>query len=506
MESKKLFDKLLEESNPRKSYAMLEAMILRVLGEYLSSQGKELITNHIINSKDGLIDEFDAYAPEGFDSYVGGTIIEIKLYKNKNSLIKMFRDKMIERIVNRFINSPLKIKNIIFIISLEISNEDKIELTRDFSNRFQTVNIHIWDLNDLGTIFNMFPKIVLDTYENISELLLNTTISDSVQKNSSDWLIKRKDHIKTLKNKFYDDDLVLFLGAGVSMAAKIPTWDDLVSDLLVSLISNKLENYNVSLSEEEKEIIVSYLKQFNGNSPLLLARYIRSGLQDEFIELLTKILYRNCVNSSDVLKEISQLCQPIRNGIGIQGVVTYNFDDLIEYNFKQYRIKHKSIYREADIPSSDELGIYHVHGFLPRSPVDYDNLSKGLLVFSEEGYHNLMLDPYNWSNLIQLTYLKEHTCLMIGLSITDPNLRRLLDIAMRKQEDAVCRHYVILRRESFFTKAQNSNNQNINYESIKKFDMANQDLQEEYYKELGLNVIWVESYEEIPSLLQQIRE
>jgi hypothetical protein len=71
---------------------MLEAMILRVLGEYLSSQGKELITNHIINSKDGLIDEFDAYAPEGFDSYVGGTIIEIKLYKNKNSLIKMFRD------------------------------------------------------------------------------------------------------------------------------------------------------------------------------------------------------------------------------------------------------------------------------------------------------------------------------------------------------------------------------------------------------------------------------
>src|SRR5690606_21315200 len=98
------------------------------------------------------------------------------------------------------------------------------------------------------------------------------------------------------------------------------------------------------------------------------------------------------------------------------------------------------------VGSRDELSIYHVHGFLPRDRSGYDGLEKSTLVFSEEGYHELFTDPYHWSNLVQLNLLRETRVLMIGLSLTDPNLRRLLEIAGRRNGPG--RHYAFLRRLS----------------------------------------------------------
>jgi hypothetical protein len=89
---------------------------------------------------------------------------------------------------------------------------------------------------------------------------------------------------------------------------------------------------------------------------------------------------------------------------------------------------HKSIYTESEVYDPDELPIYHVHGFLPEDDSKYNDLDKSTLVFSEEGYHHIYTDAYHWSNLVQLNSFRENNCLMIGLSMTDPNLRRLLDI------------------------------------------------------------------------------
>ncbi|MFK4300582.1 hypothetical protein ABH892_000681 [Paenibacillus sp. RC254] len=447
--------------------------------------------------------EFDGFAPQGFDDFEGPTIFEIKFYRSRNSLFKLFIDKNFEKLINRIVKSNLQVRNIIFIITLELDETDRMKFSDQFINNYN-IKFELWDINDLTKILNLYPQLVFETYENISELLIDTKISESVKKNNDDWKRKQRTSIEQLKKAYDDDDLVLFLGAGVSMDAKIPSWDNLVSDLLVNLIGNKLGEYDINLSELERNFIVKNLKEFNGNSPLLMARYIRKGLENIFNQILTEILYKNCIDTSDILNEISQLCLPVRDGVGVRGVVTYNFDDLLEYNLKNYRIRFKSVFRESDLPSSSELGIYHVHGFLPRNSNEYDNLSKSLLVFSEEGYHNLMLDPYNWSNLVQLNYLRENTCLLIGLSMTDPNLRRLLDIAVRKQEGDFCKHFALMKREAYVNKLDIETN--VNVSSIEKFDTANQELQEDYYKELGLNIIWYDSYKEIPTIIKQIKE
>ena len=75
------------------------------------------------------------------------------------------------------------------------------------------------------------------------------------------------------------------------------------------------------------------------------------------------------------------------------------------------------------------MPIYHVHGFLPKS----GEVDDAILVFSEQSYHSQFIDPYSWSNIIQLTTYLSNICLFIGLSLSDPNLRRLLDISYRKK-------------------------------------------------------------------------
>lgn len=163
-------------------------------------------------------------------------------------------------------------------------------------------------------------------------------------------------------------------------------------------------------------------------------------------------------------------------------------------------MKHHSVYGEGITPDDEELGIYHVHGFIPQNKDGYNNLAQSLLVFSEEGYHKLMLEPYNWANMVQLNFMMNNTCIFIGLSMTDPNMRRLLEIATQKntEGDSICKHYAIMLRFHI----QDSENNN----ALKKFESVNESLQESFFKELGINIIWIDDYSEIPSLLRKIKE
>lgn len=256
----------------------------------------------------------------------------------------------------------------------------------------------------------------------------------------------------------------------------------------------------INISSSVKKEIVENLIEQNNSSPLLQARFLRQGFADDFEKVLSDSMYNNLKKTSNLIDEIVRLCMPNRGKVGIQAIVNYNFDDLIEQNLQKSRIKFNSVYNEGVIVSNDELGIYHVHGFLPQNREEYHNISKSLLVFSEEGYHKLMLEPYNWANITQLNYLINNTCVFIGLSMTDPNLRRLLEISAQKHTEGeiFSNHYTIMKRDKFGTAGSSS--------EIQKFESVNESMQESIYRELGVNVIWIDSYSEIPNILKKIKE
>ncbi|WP_332236856.1 SIR2 family protein [Sporolactobacillus sp. KGMB 08714] len=492
-----ILSEFFKESSYR-SYVLFETLILEVLSEYFKDKDKKLITN--FGTQNPFIrDELDAISLDDFDNYHGATVFEIKSYRNKHLLINL--KKTYAKLLLSIKQMDLNIRNIIFIISLDLDKEEKSEIVNRLKEK-SNLRIEIWDTKDLQTLFDKYPNVVSRSMKNISKIAVNNQVNKSINNEYSDLLNEKKQHISNLKQSFHKDKLVLFLGAGASRAAKIPAWNNLISGLLVSLLSELLKKNNIELSSEEKNYIVKELKESNQNSALLLAQYAKCGLQDLFTTTITHILYKSCISESSLLTALSKLCKPLRSRIGIQGVINYNFDDLVEYNFSQHDINYHAVYQEADVPAQDELGIYHVHGFLPREREKYTDLNKSLLVFSEKGYHDLMLDPYNWANLVQLNYLRENTCLFIGLSLTDPNLRRLLDISARKAEDNNPKHFAILKRKLFHEEIISASN--IDSKKIKKFDLVNQQLLEEYYKELSLNIIWVDSFDEIPKMLDEL--
>lgn len=478
-----------------RQHVLFETFVVNLLSEYQRKQSKEFVPYYSYKTPQGIRLEYDGYAPEGIDELPGPTAIEITFTASRSIL----KNKLLGYIYK--VKQNPYIKSVLFINGYKLSNEFKDNIIH-YSNT-NKLYANVWDTTELLNILTKFNDISIESLTDLSEIIVNRTISNSLSREPDEWMVKREEQITQLKQIYKNQGIVLFLGAGISKEKGIPEWEELISDLLVELISEKLSSNEMRLNENESKFIIQKLKEMNESSPLIQARYIRTGFDKTFNQILSKILYRNSSSETPkLLKSLSTLCLPKRSGRGgVKAVVTYNFDDILETIFREAGIDSKSIYREADIPSQEELGVYHVHGFLPRNTDGYDDLSESLLVFSEDGYHSLFLKPYSWQNLVQLHFLRENTCLMIGSSMTDPNLRRLLTIPDLMRESPG--HFVIMKRESYNLDSNAGNNMRPNI--IEAFSAVNQELQERSSNELGLNIIWINDYSEIPGILDQIR-
>lgn len=476
-----------------------ESLVLNSINKKLKEENKLSLNKNI---KVGKFSAINAIIPEGIDGLSGETIIEVILHKNRKDYFRVDKE-LIEKLNNSIKNSKLSIKSILFVFGSEFTQEEVSTLEKIYGEKID-YKVKVWGLDELCKIDNKFNNFRNGDFSKIVEFLLSNLVSEALNQSDDGWKKIREERINELKKIYSRDELVLFLGAGVSKEAGIGDWDDLMSDLLILMIMKELEEKNISITSEEKEFIIRKMKETNNKSPLLQSALIKSALGDSFEESLAQLLYKNINNgngNSSLLNSISKLCLEGNNGTGIKAIVTYNFDDLLEDNFNKYGIKYNSLYSELDYSTSDKLGIYHVHGFLPRNPDKYERLSEGLLVFSEDRYHSLYNDPYSWTNITQLNFLRENTTLMIGLSLTDPNLRRLLSISNRKNK--LRKHYAIMRKKDFRLSMEDfSINENI----LKSFNNINNELHEAAFEQLGINIIWVESYDEISDIIDRIRE
>ena len=188
-----------------------------------------------------------------------------------------------------------------------------------------------------------------------------------------------------------------------------------------------------------------YLKRLR--DPLeITARKVRSFYEESedgrfaFAKAMRDAIYgvdadfnqRDLLRGNGTLRGVVELCAARHGGRhGVSSVVSYNYDNLLELGLRRRR--PVSV---IDAPScsiaEDCLPIFHVHGFVPfsRDP-DETALGSREIVFSEEEYNLAASDPYAWSNLVQLREMSGNVGLMVGLSLADRNIRRLLDALVR---------------------------------------------------------------------------
>ncbi|GAB2833479.1 SIR2 family protein [Ferruginibacter profundus] len=325
----------------------------------------------------------------------------------------------------------------------------------------------------------------------------------------------RTDTISDIKQSFRKEKLVFVLGAGVSMTYGLPSWDTLLQKLMVTTLQR----------EKKASGILSKLfsKLFNP-SPLIAGRYLQKYFENNnqsFEEAVQKILYDEIKRDtvSQLMTEIVKFCIAPGKSPNLNSIITYNFDDILEQSIRKISVDlpFKSIFGTGMDVDTGEFPIYHVHGFLPENE---KLTTANQITFGENIYHKQYTDTYSWNNIVQINKFRENNCLFIGTSLTDPNTRRLLDIANQQRTAAKGSHFIFklkYKKEDLKKALEILLNQNkdlLNEKSNAKLELGEtvntlietvETFEENDLNSFGIKTIWVNTYAEIPDILQEIR-
>ncbi len=455
-----------------------ENMVGALLREAAKREGKEAYYAY----SDSMDSGYDIILPNGLEGEEEpiNCIIEYVRISGKN--ITDFYNKIHQRLENCLGNDKV----------LLVTN---VYVPDDIRKRFGE-NVIVWDKEDL--LERIEPDASYAQYLiNPQQALIEEVVA--TDNSNEEKFIEREIYIKQAKRAFRNQDMVLFLGAGVSIDGGIPLWKTLIKTLHVYMLNRLTKDKDLSF--EQQEMIKELAADNEMESPLMQMRYIKAAFaNEEYYKFVHSALYGQPVNiDTKLLDSIAKISTPQRGYCGIRSIVTYNFDDLLERKFSQKDIRYNTIFDEGGRQLIDKLNVYHVHGFLPS---DISNISnEPNLVFSEEDYHRVYRDSFSWSNLAQLSALRENTCIFIGCSLTDPNLRRLLDAAARRDENP--RHYAFLRKNKISDKR---NGEMVNKDILELYQKIDDNIQTAYYKKLGLNIIWIDEFDEIPDILNSFLE
>ncbi|WP_176421876.1 SIR2 family protein [Fibrobacter sp. UWH1] len=208
-------------------------------------------------------------------------------------------------------------------------------------------------------------------------------------------------------------------------------------------------------------------------------RYLIDLYKNNFNDLTQDVksfLYQN-LKKSALITSIAGIIKQCN----VESVVTYNYDDLLETELGVYSNNVcYPIYGLSRVPNGVKTPIYHVHGYLPRTK----NGASSIIVLGEKEYHDIYRESNNWGSVEQLHALNRNVCFFIGLSMTDPNLRRLLDLSAGNDSEVGRVHFVFLIREP----------SRPGYESFMERTM----------RDFGINCIWYNNHNDLPSLLNDL--
>lgn len=277
---------------------------------------------------------------------------------------------------------------------------------------------------------------------------------------------REKNVFDRAKEALKKDKVSLFLGAGVSIPVGSVSW--------VNLLNNLLNNRNLTIDINSPKRNVSELEK---------GRYVKDDYlkkaknrADDFYKDIRDIIYGGVTRKKgDIIEVIASLISKY----DLESVITYNYDNLIEQEIndhpRKYKMQCHPVYDKSGPIFDNSRYIYHVHGYISENNIRSDEI-----ILGEKEYHKVYQDSYNWSNVEQLHALNRSTCFFIGLSMTDPNLRRLLDISFDgSDKDPV--HYAFLCRVDH--------------------DIA---VTEKVMNDFGVNCIWYDNYNDLPKLLSRM--
>lgn len=335
--------------------------------------------------------------------------------------------------------------------------EQKIVIA--FSNYFQIQYINSLDLNRLFNNKHL-ENVTVDTFLEYT----NTLISK-------------------IKEKYKDIAISLVLGAGVSCSQGAASWNDLMENF-ESILRSNISSNGITKSLF-KSIGASDLNKAQLSRELLFTNpnLYFGNIYDSIYPSNSEVL------KTDVLAyEVSALIAKYHDVRNFK-VLSYNYDNYIERFLTEYfSINYNATY-SASNKINKQLTIYHVHGYLPYNTDK--NLSitnqyfQNSIKLTEGDYNEMYNDPYKWEIATQLSFFRENTCLFIGCSLIDPNIRRLLRITSADKNFNSKKHYAILPT---------------NYMNAEELSILSN-----HFAKIGIQILWARDFDHIKDIVHAIR-
>ncbi len=243
-----------------------------------------------------------------------------------------------------------------------------------------------------------------------------------------------------LRDQRKNHRLGLVVGAGLSKWFNIPDWLT-----LVNLLASDPKVNGTEILEGSKRYGLPYktellFQHFRRNERTRLRgvctdREFSMDVEAKWRQLLKKYLYKGAQEvTSETIRKHPYLASVLRLVREVEVTVTYNFDDVLERALYRSRAPDQKESSRGYVTISSSAFqlrgrgrgpvIYHPNGLIPRAHLMESPSDR--LIFSEHAYADHVMDFLSGDHSRLITYLADHTCLLVGLSLDDQGVRNLL--------------------------------------------------------------------------------
>ncbi len=233
----------------------------------------------------------------------------------------------------------------------------------------------------------------------------------------------------------HEGQITMFVGAGVSAEAELPSWERLVRTLLAET------EIAAGLTDEDRRL---WIEATIAQGPLAAAAIARAQHSDEraFRRALRAALYGDRVPSSYLPGALGGQIAELKHCLGSRlRIVTANYDGLLERALEEADLKPASYVRNQE-EAEGRAAVWHLHGRLMRNPGDTKWVGEGRLVLTEGDYAESA--NTRWPEDFVARCLADSLCLFVGLSMTDPNFIRWL----YRSSDGERQHLAVFVRQA----------------------------------------------------------
>ncbi|HUN17686.1 MAG TPA: SIR2 family protein [Saprospiraceae bacterium] len=211
--------------------------------------------------------------------------------------------------------------------------------------------------------------------------------------------------IDFLADHLINGTLVLFLGAGASKGFGLPNWFELINKFRGKVGLCAINNSTTpEIMQNAMDEAIDIIK----NDESKKIKIVKEILYPSTNELSVKLAY-----SSHLLISISSLLIGRKRG-HIKRVVTFNYDSMLEWFLSLFGFQVNSINELPALEGSEDVRIYHPHGFVPHPSLDFRE-SDFLILGLKDANNRIGARNDPWVEKLR-QIMETGVCLFVGLS------------------------------------------------------------------------------------------